>query len=82
MLTHRPSGKSVPGGIKENVAFILENEHNFTRKDFGKLACYVDDCGAWSRTGSCKTRHYILTDDKRLNYVDKKDGDYVKFVKA
>ena len=50
MLTHRPSGKSVPGGIKENVAFALENESNLNRKGFGKRACYIDDCGAWSRS--------------------------------
>ncbi len=82
MVTHRQSGKSVPGGIKENVAFILENQCNLTRKNFGKRACYVDDCRAWSRTGSCKTHHYILTEDKRLDYVDKKDGNYFKFVKG
>ena len=82
MLTQQPSGKSVPGGVKENVAFVLENETNLTRKGVGKRACYVDDCGAWSRSGSCKTHHYILSEGKRLHYVDKKDGNYVKFVKG
>ena len=72
MLTHRPSGKSVAGGIKENVAFVLENENNLTCKGFGKQACYIDDCGALSRSGSCKTHHYVLTEDKGLHYVDKK----------
>ena len=28
LLTHRPIGKSIPRGIKENVAFVLENENN------------------------------------------------------
>ena len=46
MLNQRPSGKSLPGGVKENVAFVLENENNLTCKGVGKLACYVDDCGA------------------------------------
>ena len=80
--THRPSGKSIPRGIKENVAFILENENNLTRKDNGKRACYVDDCSAWSRNGSTKTHHYVLKSHNKLDYVDRKDGEYVKFIKG
>lgn len=68
--------------MKENVPFVLENENNITRENLGKRACYVDDCGFWSKTGSCKTHHYILTNDRGLDYVDKKDGNYVKFVKS
>ncbi len=82
MHTHRPSGKNIPRGIKENVAFVLENENNLTRKDNGKRACYVDDCGAWSRKGSAKTHHYVLKPHNKLDYVDKKDGKYVRFVKG
>ena len=82
LLTHRPSGKSVPRGIKENVAFVLENENNLVRNANGNRSCYVDDCGAWSSTGSCKTHHYIMAEDKKLDYVDKKNGQYVKSVKG
>jgi hypothetical protein len=82
MHTHRPSGKNIPRGIKENVAFVLENENNLTRKENGKRACYVDDCGAWSRNGSAKTHHYVLKQHNKLDYVDKKDGKYVRFVKG
>ena len=35
LLTHRPSGKTVPRGIKENVAFVLENESNLVRNANG-----------------------------------------------
>ncbi len=82
MHTHRPSGKNIPRGIKENVAFVLENENNLTRKDNGKRACYVDDCGAWSRKGSATTHHYVLKPHNKLDYVNKKDGKYVRFVKG
>ena len=82
LLTHRPSGKSVPRGIKENVAFVLENENNLVRNANGNRSCYVDDCGAWSSTGSCKTHHYIMAEGKKLDYVDKKNGQYVKSVKG
>jgi hypothetical protein len=80
--THRPSGKSIPRGIKENVAFVLENENNLTRRDNGKRACYVDDCGAWSRNGSTKTHHYVLKSHNKFDYVDRIDGEYVKFIKS
>lgn len=80
LLTGR-SGRNITRGVKENVAFVLENEENLTQKATGNRVCYVDDCGAWSRRGSCKTHHYIMTEDK-LYYVDKKDSQYVKFVKG
>ena len=82
LLTHRPIGKSIPRGIKENVAFVLENENNLIRNANGNRACYVDDCGAWSSTGSCKTHHYTMEEDEKLDYVDKKNGQYVKCVKG
>jgi hypothetical protein len=52
MHTHRPSGKRIPQGIKECVAFVLENENNVTRKDNGKRACNIDDCRVWTKNGA------------------------------
>ena len=81
-LTHRPSGKTIPCGVKENVAFLLQNEENITRRGNGKRPCYVDDCGAWSRIASCKTHYYIVKEDNRLDYTEKKEGKYVKCIKC
>lgn len=82
LLTHRPTGKSIPRGIKENVAFVLENENNLIRKANGNRACYVDDCGAWSSTGSCKTHHYAMEEDEKLDYVDKKNVNPLNVLKV
>lgn len=60
----------------------MESENNLTRKHNGKRACYVDDCGAWSRNGSTKTHHYVLKQHNKLDYVDKKDGKYGRFIKG
>ena len=68
MLTHRPSGKTIPRGIKENVAFIVENQNSLVMLTTAELGLELD--------------HYVLTEDNRLDYVDKKDGKYIKFVKG
>ena len=82
MLCERPSGKTVPPGINENVLFVLDNEENATWQASGQRACYADDCGTWSGKASSKTHHYIMSEENDLAYVDKKDGQFVKFTKG
>ena len=80
MLSESPSGREVPQGIKESVLFVLNNEANVSRQARGGRAFYADDCGVWSNKASCKTNHYILKGNN-LDYVDKKDGLYLKYNK-
>lgn len=64
------------------MLFVLENEDNTARQANGQRAVYVDDCGTWSGKVSCKTHHYIISEGRRLEYVDKKDRQYVRFTKG
>ena len=82
MIHEKPCGKTIPTGVKENVLFVVDNNDNTDRQAKGKRPMYVDDCGIWSDKASCKTHHYIISEDGCLEYVDKKNGQYVKFVKG
>lgn len=82
MLDERATGKTIPQDIKENVLFVLENENSKLRQANGKREIYVNDGGAWSDKASCKTHHCIVSEERRLQYVDKKDGPYVKYTKT
>lgn len=82
LMTHgKPSGDTVPRGVKENVMFLLDNTNNIERRSKGKQSVFIDDCGVWSKP-SCKTHHYVMEGDARLNYVDKKNDVFVKDTKG
>lgn len=38
--------ETVPHGIKNNVAFIVDNSNNMTKRKQGKQLNYIDDVGA------------------------------------
>ena len=60
---------------------ILHNKENVSQQARGGRAFCADDCGTWSNNASCKTHHYIV-ENNNLEYVDKKDGQYVKYNKS
>ena len=74
--------KTIPTGVNENVPFVVDNNDNTDRQAKGKRPMYVDDCGIWSAKASCKTHHCIISEEGCLEYVDKKNGQYVQFVKG
>jgi len=53
---------AVPTGVKNNVFFVLNDDHNSARRLKGVKGKYWDDCGSWKK-GTCPTTHYRQRDD-------------------
>ena len=45
-------GKTVLQGVKENIAFLLDNKDNTECRANGKRSHFVDDCGVWAKPSS------------------------------
>ena len=54
--------QQVPTGLKENVYFVVRNDHNFDNRKNGGRSRFSDDCGVWkgSKGGSPISRFLIL----------------------
>jgi len=69
----------IPRGLKENIAYIVDNSANVQRELAGKRRKYVDDCGVWGSV-SLKT-HYYVRQNNQLKYAEKQNDQYVTSVK-
>ena len=67
--------EQVPTGLKENVYFVVRNDHNFDSRKNGGRSRFSDDCGVWkgSKGGSPISRFLILPSGE-LKGVVKRDG--------
>ena len=77
LLQKSGSCPSIPKGLKENVYFVIVNEKNKERRQYGKKSDFSDDCGVWmtSRGASPKTT-YLVNDDQSLKKVFVRNGQY------
>lgn len=75
LLVKNPSGMpKIPGGLKENVYFILDNGKNVQKKKSNKSSAFSDDCGVWDRdAGSSPYSYYLLHENGDLSTVFKRD---------
>ena len=70
----------IPGGLKENVYFILDNSNNVKRKGSkgsNKSSTFSDDCGVWDRdSGTSPYSYYMLHDNGDLSTIFKRKNGY------
>ena len=65
----------IPGGKKENVFFVLNNESNQAKREGKGKSSFSDDCGVWeSGSGTTPATYYLLQEngDLRKTYYYKK----------
>ena len=85
LMSSKTSYDKIPGGKKENVYFVINNESNqIKRKGTGKSS-FSDDCGVWeSKAGTSPITYYRLLENgelKRIFYT-KKQYCYLSRVKV
>ena len=69
--------KNIPGGLKENVYFIINNEKNISKKENDQKSVFHDDCSVWnSDSGMSPETPYLITGNGHLKKIlqRKKDG--------
>lgn len=68
----------IPGGLKENVYFIVDNTKNFEGQATKNTRSYVtDDCGVWdSSAGTSPKFYYLLSELWGLSTVFLRQGKY------
>lgn len=52
--------EKIPTGLKENVYFVVTNDHNCDRKKNGQNSRFSDDCGVWEGKNGCSPITYFL----------------------
>ncbi|XP_071525662.1 uncharacterized protein [Panulirus ornatus] len=78
ILLHPPKAllTEVPRGLKENIAFIIDNNNNVKRRKAGGKSVFWDDCGSW-KSGCSPKSLYIVEGDMNLTHVTRfNDGLY------
>ena len=60
-LTSRKKGlNEIPGGIKQDVYFLVDNTTNITQRRTGKQSDFPDDCGIWDTDKGTSPRTYYI----------------------
>ena len=80
LLNSKEGLPRIPGGLKENVYFILDNTNNASKKGSktsNKSSSFSDDCGVWDRgAGTSPYSYYFLHDNGDLSTIFKKPTGY------
>ncbi|XP_052099805.1 uncharacterized protein LOC127734145 isoform X2 [Mytilus californianus] len=67
----------IPGGIKNNVYFVVKNDDNVERQKKGDLTEFHDDCGVYnSNRGKDPKTYYITNPEGRLQVVYKRGDQF------
>ena len=60
----------IPGGKKENVFFVLNNESNQAKKEGNGKSYFSDDCGVYESTsGTTPATYYLLQENGDLRKI-------------
>ena len=75
LLVENKSGlPKIPGGLKENVYFVLDNGYNVKKKNSNKRSAFSDDCGVWDRAaGTSPYSYYLIQDNGDLMTIFKRE---------
>ena len=80
LLNSKEGLPRIPGGLKENLYFILNNTNNATKKGSktsNKSSSFSDDCGVCDRgAGTSPYSYYFLHDNGDLSTIFKKPTGY------
>ena len=70
--------QQVPTSLKENVYYVVRNDHNFDNRKNGGRSRFSDDCGVWkgSKGGSPISRFLILPSGELKGVVKRDDTGY------
>ena len=79
LLNNKEGLPKIPGGLKENKYFILDNSSNKNKKGSknSKSSTFSDDCGVWDRdAGTSPISYYFLHDNGDLSTIFKRKTGY------
>ena len=75
LLVENKSGlPKIPGGLKENVYFVLDNGYNVKKNKSNKSSAFPDYFGVWDRAaGTSPYSYYLIQDNGDLMTIFKRD---------
>ena len=76
LMNSRPTMRTIPGGRKVNVYFVLDNSLNLERRANGGHSTYPDDCGPWNQRRTSTKPSYYIRNGLHLKAINKKDRVY------
>lgn len=63
LLKNKSGLPKIPGGLKENVYFVLDNSSNCDKRTKNKRSAFSDDCGVWDASSGASPKSYYLMHD-------------------
>lgn len=81
LTTDTATLSEVPGKLKEDTYFLIDNTNNINRKKQSKRMEFYDNCGTWdTKSTSTKTSYFVKTENgNMISCVKKKMCIAVKF---
>ena len=67
---------SIPKGVKEDIYFLVDNQHNLSKRMHGRQSNFDDDCGTWATKSSSTKKTMFYHNDEQFKSVELKNGMY------
>ena len=75
--------ENIPGGKKENIYYVINNEANIKNRNNRTRSNFSDDCGVWNAaSGTTPKSHFWLTESGNLQTIYFYKGRYCRMVRA